>query len=109
MQTLKQIRSNRNRHLLPEPLDGDTHFTWGPVVGLHKIPAMNIIIVEYKGQIYEPGPTGKYHDESTFHLHGTSGSFENLESAIIFGIAKHNNVCDSFARASCRLLEIEDK
>lgn len=108
METLEQMRRNRTRHRLPEPLDGDTHFTWGPVIQLHKIPDMNIIIVEYKPQIFENcGATGKYSDNHNFHLHGTSSSFSTLAAAIIFGIARHNNASDDFARAACHLLNAE--
>lgn len=100
---------NRTRHRLPEPLDGDTHFTWGPVVELHKLPRFNAVIVEYKPQIFDDGggATGKYSDEHSYHLNGTSSSFESLESAIIFAIAKHNKVDDSFAIAACHLLKAE--
>ena len=110
METLEQMIRNRSRFRLPEPLDGDTHFTWGPVVQLHKLPALDTIIIEYKPEIFENGfATKKYSDEHNFHLHGTSGSFDRLEAAIIFAIARHNNVCDDFARAACHLMCVEKR
>lgn len=107
METLEQMRRNRSRFRLPEPLDGDTHFTWGPVVKVHKIPELNIIVIQYHDQIYEKGsPTGRYEEtECKFHLHSTSSSFDSLEDAIIFGIGKYNKVCEDFARAACHLLK----
>ena len=109
METLEEMRRNRGRHRLPEPLNGDTHFTWGPVVELHKLPRFNAVIVEYKPQIFDENGHGtkQYSDEHSFHLNGTSSSFNSLESAIVFAIAKHNKVNDSFARAACHLLKAE--
>ena len=109
MESFEEMRRNRTRHRLPEPLDGDTHFTWGPVVELHKLPRFEAIIVEYKPQIFDDsGATGKYSDEHSFHLHETSSSFESLEAAIIFAIARHNKVNDDFARAACHLLKADN-
>jgi len=96
---------NYEKHLLPEPIGSETHFTWGPVKEIHRIESLNIVIIEYHREVFENNSsTGRYSDSTNFHLHGTSTSYESLESAIIFGIAKHKSIDGSFAQSCCKLM-----
>ena len=94
---------------LPEPIGDVTHFVLGPVVRVHRIPELNIIIIQYHPEVMDNGfGTGKYDLVlSSFHLHGSSMSFDSLWSAIVWGIARFNKVDDGFARGACKLLDAE--
>jgi len=85
-------------HLLPE---SENNFTWGPVKEIHRIESLHIVIIEYRELSELPN--------KLFELRNNSNDvskkyFESLESAIIFGIAKHKSIDDSFALACCKLL-----
>jgi hypothetical protein len=68
------------------------------------LPSFNAVIIEHKPQVFdEGGATGRYSDKHQFHFFGSS--FDLLEEAIIFAIARHNEVCSDFARAACHLLK----
>jgi len=96
----------KNKHRLPEMIGTETHFTWGPVEKIHRIPDLNLIIIEYHSDIFENcQATGEYEEKTTFHLHGTSSSLPSLSDAIIFGIARFHKVDDFYARACCKLLD----
>lgn len=92
---------------LPEAIGNTTHFTWGPVVAIHRVPALDINIVEYHPGTYddEGHSTRGYEKEKVeFHLHDTCYSFNTLSQAIIHGIAKYHKSDDHFARAACKLI-----
>lgn len=97
-------RRLRDGFPLPEKIGTETHFTWGPVLKLHKIEALEITIVEY-----EDKGTPAF---SIYHQNKACGmSTPTLEQAVIFGIgirklgssAAFNGNAPYFA---CKLLDL---
>lgn len=85
---------------LPKSIGEHTHFTWGPVVAVHRIGPY--AIVEYRRQIFEGSTsTGKYSDtETMFHPYvdgkDTNVGTYSLEMALLHAIAsKQFGHCDA--------------
>ncbi len=99
------------RFYLPHPIGKEDRFTWGPVVKIHSIVALNIDVVEYHPLNHD---TKQYETEKTnFHPYvnqkDSCRSCYSLEAAIIYGIAEvrlgRNNGLDE-AKCVCKLLDI---
>ena len=100
-----------SRFLLPHPIGNVDRFTWGPVVNIHSIVALDIDIVEYHPLNHT---TKQYETEITnFHPYvkqkDSNRSCYSLEAAIIFGLAEvkfgRNYGLDE-AKCACKLLEV---
>jgi hypothetical protein len=94
----------RRPYELPEEIDGSREFTWGPVTAIHRLPALDIVVVEYLQLLTEFGD-GKVQ----FHLYGTPWSFDSLSAAVVYGVGRHLGSDTDHVRSACYLLGISEQ
>lgn len=99
------------RFYLPHRIGKEDRFTWGPVVKIHSIVALNIDVVEYHPLNHD---TKQYETETT-HFHpyvnqkDSCRSCHSLEAAIVYSIAEvkfGRNIGLAEAQCACKLLDV---
>jgi hypothetical protein len=94
-------KRSKSPYKLPESIDGSWEFTWGPVQAVHRVPALDIVVVEY---LQLPQVEGEGDAIPQFHLHDSNWSFDSLEVAVIYGIARRTGADTDHVRSACYLL-----
>jgi len=93
-------------YLLPEKIGDNTHFTWGHVREVHKIPGLEITVVEYNCPDVQ---FSVYFKNKECNI-----SYSTLEEAIIAGIAINNLGMEStfngsYVECASKILGVYDK